>query len=119
MNKLGAVAATGIARIRHEGMAVAIGLVVIGLGFIVDVTTGRDLSLSLVYVAGVAFMVWAGSLRVGMLGAAGASVAVFVDGIQNSVATGTALANAVEAFVLLLATAAAVDFMHAKMVREG
>ncbi len=100
-------------------MAIAIGLVVIGSGFIVDVTTGRDLSLSLVYVAGVALMVWTGSLRVGVLGAVGASVAVFVDGIQNSVATGTALTNAVEAFVLLLATAAAVDFMHAKMVREA
>jgi hypothetical protein len=44
-------------------MAVAIGLVVIGLGFIVDVTTGRDLSLSLVYVAGVSLMVWTGSVR--------------------------------------------------------
>jgi GGDEF domain-containing protein len=70
------VTVAGIARIRHETMAVAIGLVVIGLGFIVDVTTGRDLSLSLVYVAGVGLMVWAGSARVGVLGAVGASVGV-------------------------------------------
>ncbi len=100
-------------------MAIAVGLGVIGLGFVVDVTTGRDLSLSLVYVAGVGLMVWAGSARVGLLGAVGASAAVFADGIQNSVATGTALANAVTAFVLLLATVAVVDYMHAKMVREA
>ena len=100
-------------------MAIAVGLGVIGLGFVVDVTTGRDLSLSLVYVAGVGLMVWAGSARVGLLGAVGASAAVFADGIRNSVATGTALANAVTAFVLLLATVAVVDYMHAKMVREA
>jgi diguanylate cyclase (GGDEF)-like protein len=111
------VAAAGIVRARHEGMAVAIGLIVIGLGFVVDVTTGRDLSLSLVYVAGVGLMVWAGSARVGLLGAVGASAAVFTDGVQNSVATGTALANAVTAFVLLLATVAAVDY-HARVIRE-
>jgi diguanylate cyclase (GGDEF)-like protein len=100
-------------------LAITIGLVVIGLGFVVDVTTGRDLSLSLVYVAGVALMVWTGSARIGLLGAVGASAAVFTDGVQNSLATGTALTNAVTAFVLLLATIAAVDFMHAKMVREA
>ena len=100
-------------------MAVAIGLVVIGLGFIVDVTTGRDLSLSLVYVAGVGLMVWAGSVRVGLLGAVGASVAVLVDGVQNSVGAGTAVTNAVTAFVLLLATVAVVDYMHSRMVREA
>ena len=109
----------GITRVRHEGLAVAIGLVVIGLGFIVDVTTGRDLSLSLVYVAGVALMVWTGSARIGLLGAVGASVAVFTDGVENSVVTGTALANAIEAFILLLATVAVVDYVHAKMVREA
>jgi diguanylate cyclase (GGDEF)-like protein len=114
-----ACAVAGITRVRHEGLAVAIGLVVIGLGFIVDVTTGRDLSLSLVYVAGVALMVWTGSARIGLLGAVGASVAVFTDGVENSVVTGTALANAVEAFVLLLATVAVVDYVHAKMVREA
>src|SRR5438874_5315524 len=100
-------------------MAIAVGLGVIGLGFVVDVTTGRDLSLSLVYVSGVGLMVWTGSARVGLLGAVGASVAVFVDAVPNSVATGTALANAVTAFVLLLATVAVVDFMHARMIREA
>lgn len=109
----------GIARVRHEPLAVAIGLVVIGVGFIVDVTTGRDLSLSLVYVGGVGLMVWAGSARVGLVGAVGASVAVLIDGLQNSVDTGTAVANAVTAFVLLLATVAVVDYMHSRMVREA
>jgi diguanylate cyclase (GGDEF)-like protein len=100
-------------------LAVALGLVVIGLGFVVDVTTGRDLSLSLVYVAGVGLMVWAGSVRVGLLGAVGASAAVLIDGVQNSVGTGTAVTNAVTAFVLLLATVAVVDYMHSRMVREA
>src|SRR5437588_10041156 len=100
-------------------MAIAVGLGVIGWGVVVDVATGRDLSLSLVYVAGVGLMVWAGSARVGLLGAVGASAAVFADGVENSVATGTALANAVEAFVLLLATVAVVDYMHARVIREA
>jgi diguanylate cyclase (GGDEF)-like protein len=105
--------------VRHELVAVSAGLTVIGLGFVIDLATGRDLSLSLVYVAGVALMVWAGSVRVGVLGAVGASVAVFVDGVRNSVGTGTALTNAVTAFVLLLATVAIVDYMHSRMVREA
>src|SRR5207244_7914160 len=58
----------GIVRVRHDGMAVAVGLIVIGLVFVVDVTTCRDLSLSLFYVVGVALMVWAGSDRIGLLG---------------------------------------------------
>jgi diguanylate cyclase (GGDEF)-like protein len=105
--------------VRHELVAVSAGLTVIGLGFVIDLATGRDLSLSLVYVAGVGLMVWAGSVRVGVLGAVGASVAVFVDGVRNSVGTGTALTNAVTAFVLLLATVAIVDYMHSRMVREA
>jgi diguanylate cyclase (GGDEF)-like protein len=96
-----------------------LGLLVIGVGFVVDLTTGRDLSLSLVYVAGVGLMVWMGSLRIGLLGAAGASVAVFVDAVQNDVAAGVALTNAATAFVLLLATIAVVDYLHVKMVREA
>jgi GGDEF domain-containing protein len=113
------VTAAGILRVRHELVAVAAGLSVIGLGFVIDLATGRDLSLSLVYVAGVGLMVWAGSARVGVLGAVGASVAVLVDGVRNSVGTGTALTNAVTAFVLLLATVAVVDYMHSRMVREA
>ncbi|HMF83247.1 MAG TPA: hypothetical protein VKI01_08230 [Acidimicrobiia bacterium] len=54
---------------RHEIFAICVGLVVIGLGFVIDVATGRDLSLSIVYVAGVGLMTWTGSLRVGVLGA--------------------------------------------------
>lgn len=78
---------------RHEAFAIAVGFVVIGLGFVIDVTTGRDLSLSLVYVAGVGFMTWTGSLRVGVLGAIGGGAAVVMDGLSNSVVTGTALAK--------------------------
>ncbi|HYV59649.1 MAG TPA: GGDEF domain-containing protein [Acidimicrobiia bacterium] len=104
---------------RHEAFAVVVGFVVIGLGFVVDVTTGRDLSLSLVYVAGVGIMTWTGSLRVGVLGAIGGGAAVVMDGLSNSVVTGTALTNGVTAFVLLLATAAVIDRLHFMMVREA
>jgi diguanylate cyclase (GGDEF)-like protein len=113
------VALAGVSRARHEILAIALGLGLIGLGFVLDLTTGRDLSLSLVYVAGAALMTWAGSLRVGVLGAAGAAGAVLGDGLWNSVAVGTALTNAVTALVLLLATVAVVDRMHASKVREA
>ena len=58
----------------------------IGLGFVIDVATGRDLSLSIVYVAGVGLMTWTGSLRVGVLGAIAGAAAVPIDGLPNSVA---------------------------------
>ena len=104
---------------RHEVFAITVGLVVIGLGFVIDVTTGRDLSLSIVYVAGVGLMTWTGSLRVGILGAIAGGAAVLIDGLSNSVVFGTALTNGVTAFVLLLATAAVIDRLHAMMVREA
>ena len=104
---------------RHEAFAIAVGFVVIGLGFVIDVTTGRDLSLSIVYVGGVGLMTWTGSLRVGVLGAILGGAAVVVDGLSNSVVTGTALTNGVTAFVLLLATAAVIDRLHSMMVREA
>jgi diguanylate cyclase (GGDEF)-like protein len=104
---------------RHEVFAITVGLVVIGLGFVIDVTTGRDLSLSIIYVAGVGLMTWTGSLRVGVLGAIAGGAAVLIDGLSNSVVFGTALTNGVTAFVLLLATAAVIDRLHAMMVREA
>jgi diguanylate cyclase len=64
-------------------------------------------------------MTWSGSLRVGVLGAVGGGAAVLADGLSNSVAAGTALTNGVTAFVLLLATAAVIDRLHAMMVREA
>src|ERR671918_645701 len=69
----------------------------------------RELSLSVVYVAGVAYMAWIGSFRVGLLGAIVAAGAVLADGIVNSVGAGTAIANAVTAFAMLIATVAVVD----------
>jgi diguanylate cyclase (GGDEF)-like protein len=113
------VARAGTALPRHEAFAIGVGLAVIGLGFVIDVTTGRDLSLSLVYVAGVGLMTWSGSLRVGVLGAVAGGAAVLADGLWNSVVAGTALTNGVTAFVLLLATAAVIDRLHAMMVREA
>ena len=104
---------------RHEVFAVVVGFVVIALGFVIDVTTGRDLSLSIVYVAGVGLMTWTGSLRIGVLGAIAGGAAVLTDGLANSVVTGTALTNGVTACVLLLATAAVIDRLHAMMVREA
>jgi diguanylate cyclase (GGDEF)-like protein len=109
----------GTARFRNDAVAITFGLSVIGLGFIVDVTTGRDLSLSLVYVASVAFMAWVGSLRVAMLGAIGASSAVLTDGLANSVDVDVALANAATALVLLAAVAAIVDRLRKALAREA
>ncbi|HMG26576.1 MAG TPA: GGDEF domain-containing protein [Acidimicrobiia bacterium] len=113
------MAGAGFSLPRHEAFAITVGFVVIGLGFVIDVTTGRDLSLSIVYVAGVGLMTWTGSLRVGVLGAVGGGTAVVIDGLSNSVVTGTALTNGVTAFVLLLATAAVMDRLHSMMVREA
>ena len=90
----------------------------IALGGLVDITTGRDLSLSVVYVAGVAFMAWIGSFRVGLLGGVAAAAAVLGDGIVNSVGTATAVSNAVTAFALLVATAAIVDRLRKALIRE-
>jgi diguanylate cyclase (GGDEF)-like protein len=108
----------GTARFRNEVVAITLGFAVIAVGFLVDITTGRDLSLSLVYVGGVAFMAWAGSFRVGLLGAGGAAVAVLVDALANTTSGGTALANAATAFVLLAFVSAIVDRLRRAMIRE-
>jgi diguanylate cyclase (GGDEF)-like protein len=109
----------GTARFRNEIVAITLGLCVIALGFLIDITTGRDLSLSLVYIAGVAFMTWVGSLRVGLLGSAGAAAAVLADALANEVRTSIAFSNAVTALVLLAATSAIVDRLRKALVREA
>jgi diguanylate cyclase (GGDEF)-like protein len=109
----------GTARLRNDAVAITLGLSLIGLGFLVDITTGEDLSLSLVYVAGVVFMAWVGSLRVGVLGAIGASAAVVADALANSVRVGVALSNAATALVLLVVVAAIVDRLRKALIREA
>lgn len=109
----------GTVRFRNEIAAIALGLSAIALGFLIDVTTGRDLSLSLVYVGGVAFMAWAGSFRVGVLGAGGAGMARLVDSLVHADRVGTALANAATAFVLLIFVSAVVDRLHRALDREA
>jgi diguanylate cyclase (GGDEF)-like protein len=113
------VVPAGTARFRNEAVGIALGLAVIGLGGLVDVTTGRDLSLSIVYIGGVAFMAWIGSFRVALLGAIAAAVAVTTDGFVNSVGPATAVSNAVTAFALLIATAAIVDRLRKALIRES
>jgi diguanylate cyclase (GGDEF)-like protein len=112
------VVQVGTARFRNEAVGITLGLSVIALGFLIDVTTGRDLSLSIVYVAGVAFMAWAGSVRVGFLGAVLAGAAVLADALVNDVGGGTAASNAATAFVLLVGTAAIVGRLHRALMRE-
>jgi diguanylate cyclase (GGDEF)-like protein len=107
------------ARFRSEAVAITFGLCVIALGGVIDITTGRDLSLSVVYVAGVAFMAWVGSFRVGLLGAVGAAAAVLTDGLSNSVGTGVAFSNAATAFALLVATGAIVGRLRKALIREA
>lgn len=109
----------GTARLRNEVVAITLGLSLIALGFLVDITTGRDLSLSIVYVAGVAFMAWAGNFRIGLLGAGGAAAAVLADALANTTSLGTALANAVTAFVLLVFVSTIVDRLHRALDREA
>jgi diguanylate cyclase len=109
----------GTARFRNEVVAITLGLAIIALGFLVDVTTGRDLSLSLVYVSGVAFMAWVGSLRVGVLGAAGAAAAVATDALTHADTIGVAISNASTAFALLLAVSAIVDRLRRALIREA
>jgi diguanylate cyclase (GGDEF)-like protein len=113
------VVPAGTARFRNEAVGIALGLAVIALGGLVDVTTGRDLSLSIVYIGGVAFMAWIGSFRVALLGAVAAAVAVTTDGFVNSVGPATAVSNAVTAFALLIATAAVVDRLRKALIRES
>jgi len=94
-------------------------LCVIALGGVIDVTTGRNLSLSIVYVAGVAFMAGVGSFRIALLGAFGAGAAVLTDGLVNSVGTGVAFSNAVTALALLVATGAVVDWLRKALIRAA
>lgn len=109
----------GTGRFRNEVVAITFGLSVIALGGVIDVTTGRDLSLSIVYVGGVAFMAWVGSFRVALLGTIGAAAAVLTDGLVNTVGTGVALSNAVTALALLVGTAAIVDRLRKALIREA
>jgi diguanylate cyclase (GGDEF)-like protein len=113
------VVEAGTARLRNETVAIALGLAIIALGFLVDITTGRDLSLSLVYVSGVAFMAWVGSFRVGLIGAAGAAAAIATDSLTHSESAGVAASNAATALVLLVAVAAIVDRLRKSLVREA
>jgi diguanylate cyclase (GGDEF)-like protein len=109
----------GTARFRNEVVGIMLGLSLIALGGLIDLTTGRDLSLSVVYVAGVAFMAWIGSFRVALLGGIAAAGAVLADGIVNSVGSATAVSNAVTALALLIATAAIVDRLRKALVRQA
>jgi diguanylate cyclase (GGDEF)-like protein len=109
----------GTPRLRNEVVAITLGLSIIALGFLVDVTTGRDLSLSLVYVSGVAFMAWVGSFRVGLLGTVGAAAAVATDALTHADTVGVAISNASTAFALLLAVSAIVDRLRRALVREA
>jgi diguanylate cyclase (GGDEF)-like protein len=83
-------------------VAVPAGFLLIGAGFVVDVTTGRDLSLSIAYVAGVGFLAWYGGRALGLLGAAGAAAAVLTDGLANSVAVAVSVWNALVALAFLV-----------------
>jgi diguanylate cyclase (GGDEF)-like protein len=82
-------------------VAIPVGFLLIGAGFVIDVTTGSDLSLSIAYVAGVAFLAWYGGLWVGLVGAGGAAAAVLIDGLANSVAPAVAIWNAVTGVAFL------------------
>ncbi len=101
-----------------ELRAIAFGLVVIALGFTLDVTTGRDLSLSIVYVAGVAIMSWWGGLRPGVIGAAAAGAAVLIDGLAQSVHAGVAVWNGLTALALLVAEAIVIERAWKRFERE-
>jgi diguanylate cyclase (GGDEF)-like protein len=112
-------AGTGTARFRNEVVAITLGLTIIALGFLVDITTGRDLSLSLVYVSGVAFMSWVGSFRIGLLGAAGAAAAVATDALVHADSAGVAASNAATACILLVLVVAVVDRLRKSLDREA
>src|SRR5262249_53582797 len=118
-NTLSVVAGAGFSLPRHEAFAITVGFVVIGLGFVIDVTAGRDLSLSIVYVGGVGLMTWTGRLRVRVVGAVGGGAAVVIAGVPTWVVTGGAGTRGVTAFVLPLAPAAVTDRLHSMMVREA
>jgi diguanylate cyclase (GGDEF)-like protein len=109
----------GTTRFCNETVAITLGLAIIALGFLVDITTGRDLSLSLVYVSGVAFMAWVGSFRVGLLGAAGAAAAIATDALTHAESAGVAVSNATTALVLLVAVSALVDRLRKALIREA
>jgi diguanylate cyclase (GGDEF)-like protein len=112
------VVQAGTARFRNEVVGIALGLAVIALGGLIDVTTGRNLSLSIVYIGGVAFMAWIGSFRVGLLGGIAAAVCVLTDGFINSVGPATAVWNAVTALAILIGTALIVDRLRKTLIRE-
>jgi diguanylate cyclase (GGDEF)-like protein len=109
----------GTARFRNEVVAITLGLAFIALGFLVDITTGRDLSLSLVYVAGVAFMTWVGSFRVGLVGAAGVAAATAIDALVNADSAGVAASNAATACILLALVVVIVDRLRKALAREA
>ena len=79
------------------------GLAVIGIGYAVEALTDQDLSISIVYVVGVAFMAWSAGLRAGLIGAAAAALAVALDGVADGLAGGTIAWQVATSLIFLVA----------------
>lgn len=89
--------------------AVALAFGVIAVGFILDVLTGRDLSVFIVYALGVSLAARRGGVRPGFIGAVASALAVSIDGFVNGVHPLVATWNALTALVILGALVLAVD----------
>ncbi len=87
--------------------AVAFG--VIAVGFVIDVATGRDLSVFLIYVLGVALAASGVGVRAGIIAAVASALSVLGDGLLNDVHPLVAMLNGVTAFAILGALVLALD----------
>jgi diguanylate cyclase (GGDEF)-like protein len=84
------------------------GLAVIGIGYGVEALTDQDLSVSIVYVAGVAFMAWSAGIRAGLIGATAAAVAIGLDAFADGMAPGAIASQVAISLIFLVAGTAVI-----------
>ncbi len=95
-------------RALDEFWVILSGLTVIGIGYGVEALTDQDLSVSIVYFIGVAFMAWSAGFRAGLIGGAAAVLAITLDGVADGLARGTIAWQAATSLIFLVAVTAVV-----------
>ncbi len=105
----------------RSALAVALGLALVGTVGWADYTTGRDLSLVVLYLPGVVIAAWLGRLWAGVvvaLAAAGSWLAAFLYAPEVQIGPFVPYWNAVGIFVFFLVTAATLSRLRTALHRE-
>lgn len=94
------------------------GLAVIGIGYAIEALTDQDLSVSIVYVIGVAFIAWGAGLRSGVIGATAAALVIALDGVADGHTPATIAWQTAASLIFLVAGAAVIARWRQALIRS-